>query len=105
MPSPTSPPPGGSRRAWPPRRILDVGGWELRFAGGYSGRANSVNPFGPAHGDLEANLRLAADFCRAATRGVEGRGAVMTAVSSAAALEDLVGSVARWHVGGVGVIA
>jgi ribosomal protein S18 acetylase RimI-like enzyme len=53
-----------SRRAWPPRQVLDVGGWEVRFAGGYTGRANSVNPFGPARGDLEANLRRCEDLFR-----------------------------------------
>jgi ribosomal protein S18 acetylase RimI-like enzyme len=53
-----------SRRAWPPRHLFDVGGWEVRFAGGYTGRANSVNPFGPARGDLGANIRGCEDLFR-----------------------------------------
>lgn len=36
----------------------------MRFAGGYTGRANSVNPFGPARGDREANLRRCEDLFR-----------------------------------------
>jgi ribosomal protein S18 acetylase RimI-like enzyme len=44
--------------------VFDVGGWEVRFAGGYTGRANSVNPFGPASGDLDANLRRCEDLFR-----------------------------------------
>jgi len=51
-------------RAWPSREILRVGGWECRFAGGYTGRANSVNPYGPATGDLEENLRRCEELFR-----------------------------------------
>ena len=53
-----------SRRAWPPRHLIDVGGWEVRFAGGYTGRANSVNPFGPARGDPDESLRHCEDLFR-----------------------------------------
>lgn len=53
-----------SLRAWPPRHVLDVGGWEVRFAGGYTGRANSVNPWGPARGDLDRNVRRCEDLFR-----------------------------------------
>lgn len=40
-------------------------GWQVRFAGGYTGRANSVNPFGPARGDPAASLRRCEELFRA----------------------------------------
>lgn len=51
-------------RAWPASEIVRVGGWECRFAGGYTGRANSVNPYGPATGGLEENLRRCEELFR-----------------------------------------
>lgn len=56
---------GRSLRAWPPTELLDVDGWQVRFAAGYTGRANSVNPFGPSRGDPEASLRRCEDLFRA----------------------------------------
>ena len=42
--------------AWPATRQMMLGEWILRFADGYTKRANSVNPLGPSGGDLEASV-------------------------------------------------
>lgn len=34
-------------RGWPALETLDVAGWRLRFSGGYTKRANSINALGP----------------------------------------------------------
>jgi GNAT superfamily N-acetyltransferase len=45
--------------AWPALQTLHLDGWVLRFARGYTRRANSVQPLYPNQGDLEANLAQA----------------------------------------------
>lgn len=42
-----------SLNAWPALRQARVAGWILRFANGYTRRANSVNPLHPPEGGLE----------------------------------------------------
>lgn len=37
-----------SLRAWPSPEVAVLDGWELRCAGGFTKRANSVQPFGPS---------------------------------------------------------
>ena len=50
-------------RWWPPAEIVPQGPWRLRFAGGFTGRANSVAPLGPvADADLP-NRIAAAEAC------------------------------------------
>lgn len=51
--------------AWPALQTLHLDGWVLRFADGYTRRANSVNPLYRPQGDLDRNLTLAeAHFAR-----------------------------------------
>lgn len=42
-----------SLRAWPAHADSDFDGWRLRFANGYTRRANSVTPLDPSHLALE----------------------------------------------------
>lgn len=55
--------------AWPALQTVLLDGWVLRFAGGYTKRANSINPTYP--GDL-SNLAAKVDACEAiyARRGL-----------------------------------
>jgi ribosomal protein S18 acetylase RimI-like enzyme len=48
-----------SLNAWPALNTLFYDGWILRFANGYTKRANSVTPLHP--GELDANAKI--DFC------------------------------------------
>ncbi len=45
-----------TRRVWPPAEIDRVGGWELRATGGYTRRANSVNPYPPDPADIRGSV-------------------------------------------------
>jgi ribosomal protein S18 acetylase RimI-like enzyme len=55
-------------RAWPALETEQYDGWTLRFANGYTGRANSVYPLHPSTIDLHTKL----DYCEAfyRTRGL-----------------------------------
>jgi GNAT superfamily N-acetyltransferase len=57
--------------AWPPVERERLGDWTLRFAGGFTGRANSVLP----HGDPGLALEQAIERCEAAygARGLPAR--------------------------------
>lgn len=46
-----------SFRAWPAREVIHLDGWVLRFADGYTRRANSANPLGPIGGDPRERIR------------------------------------------------
>ena len=46
-----------SMNAWPALQVLLYDGWVLRFADGYTKRANSVNPLYFSTGDVEKKLR------------------------------------------------
>jgi ribosomal protein S18 acetylase RimI-like enzyme len=48
-------------RAWPTLETEDYDGWTLRFANGYTGRANSVYPLYASTVDLDTKL----DYCEA----------------------------------------
>jgi ribosomal protein S18 acetylase RimI-like enzyme len=52
-------------RAWPAREEIRIGGWLVRFAGGHTGRANSVNPMGSVSGDLRERVRECEELFRA----------------------------------------
>src|SRR5260370_30404087 len=45
--------------AWPAHQLILDDGWLLRFAAGYTKRANSVNPIYPSRADLDAKLARA----------------------------------------------
>ena len=54
-----------SLNAWPALQTLQYDGWVLRFANGYTRRANSINPLYPS--DLGVDEKL--HFCEAFYRG------------------------------------
>ena len=43
--------------AWPALQTLLLDGWVVRFANGYTRRANSVNPLYASEQDIDAKLR------------------------------------------------
>src|SRR3569623_631317 len=45
-----------SLRAWPAFTDSDFDGWRLRFADGYTRRANSITPFGPSRRELDDKI-------------------------------------------------
>lgn len=45
-----------TNRAWPALEIFEYDGWTLRFANGYTGRANSVNPLDGSTLPLEEKI-------------------------------------------------
>jgi ribosomal protein S18 acetylase RimI-like enzyme len=51
--------------AWPSLQTIYDDGWVLRFADGYTRRANSVQVLYPPSGDLEAHIRRCEDHYRA----------------------------------------
>src|SRR3954466_12000144 len=48
--------------AWPALRQVLLDGWVLRFADGYTGRSNSVNPIYPGTVDAGEKVRLCEQF-------------------------------------------
>ncbi len=46
-----------SMNAWPALQVVLYDGWVLRFAGGYTRRANSVNPLYVSSRDMEEKIR------------------------------------------------
>ena len=54
-----------SKNAWPAPEIVQVNGWEVRFApGSRSRRVNCVTPMAPLAGKLEDTLALPRNPCR-----------------------------------------
>jgi len=51
-----------ARAGWPPLETVRLGGWLLRAAGGFTGRANSVLPLGDPPGSLADALAAASDW-------------------------------------------
>jgi ribosomal protein S18 acetylase RimI-like enzyme len=54
-----------SLNAWPAWQTLLVGGWVVRFAGGYTRRANSVIPLYPVQGDVDQQIAACETLYRA----------------------------------------
>lgn len=54
-----------SLRAWPGLETETLDGWELRCAGGFTKRANSVQPFGPSTGALSEKIEDCEEWYRA----------------------------------------
>ena len=50
--------------AWPALQTLLLDGWVVRFANGYTRRANSVNPLYASEQDTDAKLRACEQFYR-----------------------------------------
>ena len=53
-----------SMNAWPAMRTLNYDGWVLRFADGYTKRANSVYPLYPSEMDLNEKIEFCESFYR-----------------------------------------
>ena len=53
-----------SMNAWPAMRTLHYDGWVLRFADGYTKRANSVYPLYPSEMDVDAKIEFCESFYR-----------------------------------------
>ncbi|MCI0475519.1 MAG: GNAT family N-acetyltransferase [Anaerolineales bacterium] len=53
-----------SLNAWPSLQTLLVDGWVLRFANGYTKRANSVNPLYASTRDVEAKIQFCEEIYR-----------------------------------------
>ena len=51
--------------AWPSLQTVFYDGWVLRFADGYTKRANSVHPLYPTSGDAGGDIDVCEDFYRA----------------------------------------
>jgi ribosomal protein S18 acetylase RimI-like enzyme len=47
-----------SMNAWPPLQTMLYDGWVLRFADGYTNRANSVNPLYPSTRDVRVKIEV-----------------------------------------------
>ena len=50
--------------AWPPLQTLLLDGWVVRFANGYTRRANSVNPLYSSEQDADAKIRACEQLYR-----------------------------------------
>jgi GNAT superfamily N-acetyltransferase len=48
--------------SWPAKELVEYDGWQLRFADGFSRRANSLLPIGTSRVDLDAKLSFSADW-------------------------------------------
>lgn len=53
-----------SMNAWPAMQTLHYDGWVLRFADGYTKRANSVNPLYDSKMDLDEKIKVSESFYR-----------------------------------------
>ena len=50
--------------AWPSLQTLLLDGWVVRFANGYTRRANSVNPLYPSEQAADAKIQACEQFYR-----------------------------------------
>jgi N-acetylglutamate synthase len=51
-----------SYSSWPAKELVEYDGWQLRFADGFSRRANSLLPIGRSRLDLDVKLAFSADW-------------------------------------------
>src|SRR5258706_2243577 len=75
-----------SMNAWPALQTLLYDGWVLRFADGYTRRANSVNPLYPSARDVDEKIGACEQFYRNKGLGTTFK---LTAQSTPAELDEL----------------
>src|SRR5512136_30546 len=78
-----------SINAWPSLQTMLYDGWVLRFANGYTRRANSINPIYPSGGDVSEKIQTCEQLYRDRGLNVVFK---MTSAVYPAGLDDVLAS-------------